>query len=389
VKYPIIPALLAATVSLLAASDAEAAPPLWFDDSDTAFSIVNTYDTKDGVQFNPGWALRIQYVLRGEQKRQPGSTIKLTIKQGGKVKGELICAVPDVMTDYAGDTCYEAKQKLQLTGEIDIDAVYIDGASDAATPLRSYKLKVMTATQVRGNLAPGASTQYVSWHGRTLENFLVPGQQNRLHLWVRYAAPYESGPPSLLDTAMFCSVDGKLLPAVNYDRPMHGDGSLPEQTIARSAQDGQMTKNEYNKFGGQIIRMPLTWGNEEERFKQLWSIDDNPGKWECKWKHKGKALRVFRFTVAGGKVLPHPEQAAGLNLPAGVNLIETEIPADSVLDDVVAADEIVKGSFFGRPWATPEGKAMAAAVKSKGTVHFPQPKALDFGKPIKKWTFGK
>lgn len=365
------------------------APPLWLSDSETMFSIVNTYDTKDGVQFNPGWALRIKYVLRGSAKRQPGSTLKLTVKQGGKAKGELICAVPDVQTDYAADTCYEAKQKLQLTGDLDVDAVYVDGASDAATPLRSYKLKVMTATQVRGNLVPAASQQYVSWHGRTLENFLVPGQQNRLHLWVRYAAPYETGAPSELDTAMFCSVDGKLLDAVTYSRPMHGDGSLDEQTVTRSFAEGTSSKNAYNKFGGAIIRMPLTYGPEDKRFKGLWVLDDHPGKWECKWKHKGKALRVFRFTVADGKVQPHPEQKAGLNLPEGAVLLETEIPADSVLDDVVAADEIVKGSFFGRAWATPEGKAMAAAVKAKGTVHFPQPKALDFGKPIKKWAFGK
>lgn len=383
-----IAALAAVQLTGTPAAHADA-PKLWLSDSETSFSIVNTYDTKNGVQFNPGWALRISYVLRGSEKRQPGSTLKLTVKQGGKVKGELVCAVPNVETPYAEDTCYEAKQALQLTGDLDVDVAYVDGASDAATPLRSYKLKVLTATQLRGNLVPAASQQYVSWQGRGLENFLVPGQQNRLHLWVRYAPPYETGAPSLLDTAMFCKVDGKQLPPVTHDRPMHGDGSLPEQTVARIAQTGTSTTNEYSRYGGQIIRMPLTWGDENERFTGLWSLDDNPGKWECTWKHKGKALRVFRFAVAGGKVQPHPEQAAGLHLPDGVVLVETEIPADSVLDDAVAADEIVKGSFFGRPWATPEGKAMAAAVKAKGKPHFPQPKALDFGKPIKAWTFGK
>jgi hypothetical protein len=32
---------------------------------------------------------------------------------------------------------------------------------------------------------------------------------------------------------------------------------------------------------------------------------------------------------------------------------------------------------------------MAAAVSAKGTPHYPQPKKLDFGQPVKKWEFAK
>ncbi len=362
---------------------------LWLDDSETEFSIENTYDTANGVQFNPGWALNVHYVLRGSAKPQPGSTIKFTIKQG-KAKSELVCAVPQVATDYASDYCKDTKQRNKLTGDVTVDAVYVDGATDKATPLRSYKLKVMTATQIRGNMVPAASQQYVSWQGRGLENFLIPWDNNTVNLWLRYAPSYDTAPPSTMDTAMFCSVDGKLLDAPKPDWASASTGRMPfnEQVIARAYADKKKTmQNEYRKFSGRVVQMPISFGDEDKRRPGTWVLDDHPGKWECKWKHKGKLLRTFRFAVADGKLVPHAEQKAGLHLQPGMILVETEIPADSALDEVVAADEIKNGSFFGRPWATPEGKAMAGAVKAKGTPHFPQPKQLDFGKPIKAWTF--
>ncbi|MBL0217081.1 MAG: hypothetical protein IPQ07_24800 [Myxococcales bacterium] len=365
-------------------------PPIWIDDSGADFKIENTFDTLNGVQFNPGWALKVHYVLRGSAKRQQGSTLKFVIKQG-KVTSELACAVPNVETDYADDWCSEPKQQVKLTGDVTVDAIYVDGATDVATPLRTYKLKVMTATQIRGNMVPAASQQYVSWQGRGLENYLIPWDSNTINLWVRYAPPYETEVPSVLDTAMFCSVDGKLLEAGSADWSRHtvrGRMGMEDQVVARAYEDKKKTmQNEYRKVAGAVFQMPITFGPADKQAKGYWVLDDHPGKWECKWKHKGKLLRTFRFQVADGKLVPHPEQLAGLRLRPGMILVETEIPADSALDEVVAADEIKNGSFFGRPWATPEGKAMAAAVKSRGTPHYPQPKKLDFGKPVPKWTF--
>ncbi len=376
---------LAATVEIAHAER----PPLWLDEAETDFRIQNTYDTKDGVQFNPGWALKVRYVLRGTEQRQPGSMLRFTVKQG-KTKSELLCAIPAVQTDYASDVCYDTAQRLKLVGTVTVDAAYVDGATDAVTPLRSYQLLIKTATQIRGNLAPAASQQYVSWHGRLLENFLVLGSQHRLELWVRYATPYETGIPSELDTALFCSVDGTLLPPPTFDWLSTSRArSLEEQVIARTAEVAKASQNQYRKVSGHVWRLPITWGPEDQRFPGMWVLDDHPGQWACTWKHKGKPLRVFRFQVAGGQVVPHAEQAAGLNLVDGMTLVDMTIPPDSLLDDAVVPDELKTGSFFGRPWATAEGKAMAAAVKAKGTAHYPQPKQLDFGKPIKKWAFAK
>ena len=88
--------------------------------------------------------------------------------------------------------------------------------------------------------------------------------------------------------------------------------------------------------------------------------------------------------VADGKLVPHPEQAAGLHLIPGSVLAETDVPNDNPLDASLDAGTAGSG-FFGHAWSTPEAKALGKGLKTRGTVRFPQPKALDFGKPIKSW----
>lgn len=387
-KHLIVASALAAPFLVSGLAGAQSArPDPYLNDAETEFSIVNTYDTKDGLQFNPGYALRIKYVLYATAKVQQGSTLKLTVKQGSKDLGSAICAVPHVQTPYVSDTCYDKDQKIKAVGDIDVGVELIDGATDKATPLRSYKLKVMTATQIRGNLVPAASQQYVSWHGRALENFLVMDGQKSVSLWLRHAPNQNDSSFSMLDAALFCSVDGKLL---EMPRDWQGSSSrrgMTEQVVARTAQVGQAMQNEYRKTTGRLLMLPITWGDNP--LGGYLKLEDNPGKWECKFKLKGKLTRTLRFTVADGKIAPHPEQKAGLNTPDNFALVDMDIPADAAIDEVLAPDEVQHGAFFGRPWATPEGKAMAAKVPKKGVAHYPQPKNLDFGKPVKKWEFKK
>jgi len=64
----------------------------------------------------------------------------------------------------------------------------------------------------------------------------------------------------------------------------------------------------------------------------------------------------------------HPEQNGNVNLFYNSYLLDTEIPAGGTLIvKRLVPVSAAEGLFSGLPWTTPEGKAMAAKVPTKGT----------------------
>jgi len=116
------------------------------------------------------------------------------------------------------------------------------------------------------------------------------------------------------------------------------------------------------------------WQPLEEKSDAWPHIDDHPGNWECEWRLNRDVLRTFRFTVGeDGRVVPHPEQSAGLELGPNIFLVETEIPAKGTgLDSRVHRNSVNRGAFLGRGFKSPKGKAL---VRKLPNVDQPTPRA--------------
>ena len=69
---------------------------------------------------------------------------------------------------------------------------------------------------------------------------------------------------------------------------------------------------------------------------------------------------------ADGLVQPHPEETAGLVLHPGAHLVDGVIPDDSPIDQRTDPPSARQGAFFGRAWATPEGRAIGAGIPAIG-----------------------
>lgn len=116
------------------------------------------------------------------------------------------------------------------------------------------------------------------------------------------------------------------------------------------------------------------WQPLEEKSDAWPHIDEHPGNWECEWRLNRDVLRTFRFTVgADGRVQPHPEQNAGLELGANMFFAEMEIPAKGTgLDSRVHRNSVNRGAFLGRGFKSPKGKAL---VRKLPNVDQPTPRA--------------
>ena len=120
------------------------------------------------------------------------------------------------------------------------------------------------------------------------------------------------------------------------------------------------------RFVQLVSRMPMKWAGDGKKYDRL-DIQTKPGKWECKYMNNGETYRTFRFEVAGnGAIVPHPEQANGnVNLYHNTFMIDMEIPESGAEFDYRLGPVPEMGFFYGIPWTTPEGKAMASRVPKK------------------------
>jgi hypothetical protein len=87
--------------------------------------------------------------------------------------------------------------------------------------------------------------------------------------------------------------------------------------------------------------------------------------------NNGEVWRTWRWKVgADGMPELHPEQRSNVNLYFNSFIVEMEIPAGgSPLDKRLVPESTANGFFYGQPWTTAEGKAMAAKLPKKGNPY--------------------
>ena len=365
------------------------------DDGFTWFEAVSFQEPVGGVSTTLGWALKSTIRLMGDYPRR--SAFKFIVSKAGKTVATTRCEGYSEASRYAGVNfywtleCFKKETAIKDLGKFDVQIVFIDGDTDAERTLRNYKIEVLKADRVTGpTMKPiqDAPQYYLSRHAEAPVSILFQrpqdkysyvgngGNSNHTGASGNTVEIYFSLSPSVAGTKMGdeylrCTVDGKPLEMQN--------DKVETEIVRRYAQVhsdrlGAQYKTSGTPYQEEIeflwlrAELPFTFGtNAPDAFKT--NFNNHPGKWECNLTNNGATLRTWRWTVGrNGMATKHAEQNGNVNLFYNSFLLDTEIPAGGTLiDKRLAPVSAAEGLFYGLPWTTAEGKAMAAKVPTKGT----------------------
>ncbi len=369
------------------------------DDAFTWFEAYSTTElTGNNIPTATGWTLKFWVRVLGDYPN--GARLRFVASKSGAQLFSVSCETyayrrgpSDLDESFARTAeCWQNRAATKETGEIDV-AVYVVGG-DGERLIRKYRIDVRSVGRVPPGQGAGTEPPryFINRHNEAPVAFIslrpagyIPyfdvserperTDENLIDLYFPLS-PSDIG-RNIPYGQLNCSVNGKPL---SFPGPMpyatQVSATLPrwyreihQDRLAPKYKAG-MPHEEEIRF--QMVRMilPLTWGRA--RAGNRLALEDFKGDWVCTIGNASGIWRTLRWRV-GANGLPelHPEQRGNVNLGYNTYLLDTEIPAGgSVLDERLSGPSA--SLFYGQPWTTPEGKAMAARVPKKGN-QFPIP----------------
>jgi hypothetical protein len=370
------------------------------DDGFTWFEAVSTEALgHNNIPYSTGWVLKSHVRVIGEYPNR--SAIKLVVARGGKPVATTRCEVDvyrkgpnDVDESYMWtNECWRKDTATKEVGNFDLQVFTVDGDTDEEKLARTYKIEVRTAHRVPAGQQPGEAPPqyYIPRHAEAPVSFIFlrprgytdyfefgsrPERSGENHVELYFSlSPSDIG-RNLPHCYMRCSVDGKRLsmpgPMPYADQAiMKAERSFSVIHTDRAAPQYKRGTEYRDEIGFRMVKLsaPLTWG--KVRATNRLALEDYPGNWECSLMNNGEVWRTWRWRIgAGGTPEPHPEQKGNVNLSFNSFIVDMEIPAGgSPLDKRLVPEATAKGFFYGQPWTSAEGKAMAAKLPKKGTPY--------------------
>ena len=385
------------------------------DDGFTYFQaeVVKKYDPAESAQLDIGWYLKASLRLLGTFPER--SAFRLKVMQNGKQLADFRCegdiktkaederlrndvirqGNPLLYDDYISEdfSCHNKDAVIKEVGEMNVEVYFVNGDTDAEKLVRTYKIGVHKASNVRGNASKpqrDANSYYIQRHAESAVAFafFVSGERNyykdpvnrsnsaqyarTLYIYSSYSP--EAGKNLPTNPFARCTVNGN---RIDFSKYSNSDGvrivNSSRSDIVGTYTDRLIPKyqrgNPYTDkvvFRDLVFQMPIFAGGNDPATNYL-QIEDNPGDWECKIMANGETYRTFRWTVAGGEIVQHAEQTSGnVNLFYDAALIDMEIPAGGSGMDYRLTPMPNAGLFYGIPWKSAEGKKQAASVPTKG-----------------------
>jgi len=367
-------------------------------------------DLPDGVRYDDGfvrfvavnhhareqWFLESQVRLLGTGVPR-GSAFKFVVKQGRRVLSTTTC---EGQLNWRGDSegapdrffvggCIDRDQPITVAGPLTVDVIFLNDDDGSETVLRTHPLDVRSVTRQRlaGNEAPDHF--FINLHAEAAAMLI-----EQVPMRLRRAGAEAGGRPgsaarsndvflnlvrspegNIRDTTLRCTVEGERLDLGTDDtaRRVGGTGNQP-QTVTQVLRVRGQNNVAQEDIGWEwdVIQLPLTFGTGTgAQSNRYVNMDAHPGRWECLLRRSDRrVIRRFAFTVgADGLVLPHPEEEAGLVLHPGAHLADGVIPDDSPIDRRTDPRAARGGAFYGRAWATPQGRAIGAGIPAIGEAY--------------------
>lgn len=383
------------------------------DDGVTFFDAepVKEYDKKLSLNKDIGWYMKADLRILGTFPNR--SAFKMVVKKNGNALATIRCdgrvytkandtylrsptqrkgkdlSFEDYMDFSYG--CEDKNAVIKEIGNLDVDIYFIDGDSDAEILARTYKIDVHKATKVRGgprNSVPDVADYYIQRHaeeavaiayffsgngGDYFKNPQGTHGSNAGTLTIHTTYSPTEGSFNVRDSFARCSVNGQRLKlerdgvTIKEDQGRQELGIYTDRIVAKYKNQGNPYKD-WIEFVGLDFHLPLYTGKTAFPFQTR--IEDHPGKWECSIINNGVTLRIFRWEVANGKIIPYPEQQNGnVNLYYDAAMIDMEIPTGGSPLDHRLMPMPNAGLFYGIPWTTAEGKAQAARAPKVGNPY--------------------
>ncbi len=290
-----------------------------------------------------------------------GSPLRIVLIQSGKEIYSHTCNLAGG-TGTQTQACVARNSSIAETGLFNVE-VFLNEKL-----LRTYKIDVRKTTK-QNNRRPEF---YIQRHADAAVAYLSKNIANILFLNMVYSPIDDYGKTFGYHFSLKCSVNGS---AIEF-----GDKVVGFQQAQSKVTNGfseirdakAAIQRDTIRFDQMAIQLPLTLGPTRTSFAPGRGWPDaakTPGKWQCEIvgdKTNG-VFRTIRFEVAGGSIIPHPEQRTGnVNLAIDKWLIDMEIPKGGSEIDKRLLPSPNAGLFYGIPWATAEGKAMAGRMPKKG-----------------------
>lgn len=370
------------------------------DDGFTWFESVATQALgQNNIPYSTGWVLKSHVRVFGDYPNR--SAIKLVVTKAGKTIATTRCEVdiyhkgPNDLDDSYMWTneCWRKDTATKEVGNFDVQVFTVNGDTDEEKLVRTYKIEVRTVDHVLAGQQPGVAPPdyFIPRHAEAPVSFVFLRPSGHTSYFEFGSRPERSGAnhvelyfnlsPSdigrdLPHGYMRCSVDGKRL---SMPGPMpYADQAISqvERNFIVIYQDRLAPQykrgTEYrDEIGFRMVRLhaPLTWGRVRDTNRL--ALEDYPGNWECSLMNNGEVWRTWRWKIgANGMPELHPEQKGNVNLYFNSFIVDMEIPAGgSPLDKRLDPAATAKGFFYGMPWASAEGRAMAARLPKKGTPY--------------------
>lgn len=330
------------------------------DDSFTYFKA----DAVNGPNGTYLWNFIPEINIPGAAK---GSPLRLVLKQNGKELYSHTCNLAG-RTGTQTQACVARNSSIAETGLFNVEA-FLDEKL-----LRTYKIDVRKTTK-QNNRRPEF---YIQRHADAAVAYLSKNISNILFLNMVYSPIDDYGKTFGYHFSLKCSANGS---PVEFSDKVVGFRQA-QNKVANGFSEIRDPKagiqRDTIRFDQMAIQLPLTLGpalNTSFAPGRGWpDAAKTPGKWQCDivGDKTNEAFRTIRFEVAGGSIIPHPEQRTGnVNLDKDKWLIDMEIPKGGSEIDKRLLPSPNDGLFFGIPWATAEGKAMAGRMPKKGEA-FPK-----------------
>ncbi len=401
------------------------------DDGYTFFIAETLSKNNVGVRRNKnnGWYLSSSLRMLGTFHKR--SAFKIIVKKNGRelmnsrCRGKVLTKNTDTYLNspnakrgkdlnyddsMSSFQCYGDKKEIKAVGKMSVEIYFIEGGTDTEKLVRTYKIDVHKATRVSGPASKPQLTEphyYIQRHAEAAIAFIhVDGNytpstsryssyflsgsagggvsgNGRLSVYMSHSPGRKKGYRG--EVFMRCSVNGQRINLSGdevsigevktsgfSERAFYTDRIVPKYKRGSTYQDKV-------EFTIKKVTLPLFEGKLPSRYRTTGTlIGKHPGKWECAIKRGSVTLRIFRWEVgSNGKIIPHAEQQNGnINLLYKTYLIDVEIPTTQNSLDYRLMPMPNAGLFYGIPWTTAEGKAMAARVPKKGNpYHVPSNRA--------------
>ena len=371
---------------------------------DDGFTWFESFAVSENIGVNQapvamGWTLK--YWVRVIGNYPNGSGLNFVVSKGGKQLFSTQCQTfvyrrsgNDVDESFMRTAeCWNGKSVTKETGEFDVEVFTVNGDTKAEKLVRTYKIDVRPIGRVPSGQQPGTEPPryIINRHNEAPVAFIFlrptgyipyfdvadrPDRSGENLIELHYSlSPSDEGvvPPH---GEVACTVNGSPVPmpgplpyatqAVSKYERRHRE--IYQDRIAAKYKAGLPYEEEIS-FEMVKTSLPITWRKTRENRP---AIEAYKGNWECKIASGGVVWRTIRFKV-GPNGMPelHPEQRGNINLGYDTFLVDMEIPTGgSFLDKRLTGPS--NSLFYGQPWSSPEGKAMAGRVPRKGTP-FPVP----------------